>query len=348
MSKKSNQDVLNRNDIKRVPKKRSKYQWQAILWLIVPFALLIAFCYYPPIKAFLDSFYDTGIVKGKTTTYFVGFQNYKSILSDKVFWLCMKNVAIFMVVGLICGNFMTIFLAELLFNLKSKKLGGVFRVLFILPILVPGLVIMLIWKYLIFGDLGLMHQLGITFGVNNPQWYWDTEHDFIAKFAIIMTNFPWVGGTSFLIYLAGFQSISKSVMEASKMDNCSVWKRITKIDLPLIASTMKYFLVMGVIGGFQNFDLQLIVVGMETDPTMTLGLYLYDRAFGVGYIDETRIITQRFGYASAVGMIILVLTLALSIINMSLNTDKPEKKAKIKSYSYKQYLKEMKKNENSL
>ena len=104
--------------------------------------------------------------------------------------------------------------------------------------------------------------------------------------------------------------------------------------------------VMGVIGGFQNFDLQLIVVGMETKPTMTLGMYLYDRAFGVGYIDNTRIITERFGYASAVGMIILFLTIVLSIFNMSLNTERPvKKKKKVKSVSYKQYLKEVKKNE---
>ena len=333
-------------DIVRAPKKRPKYQWQAILWMIVPFAMLIMFCYYPPIKALYDSFFDTGISKGRPVTYFVGFDNYKTILHDEVFWLCMKNVLIFMAVGLVCGNFMTILLAELLFNLKYKKLGGIFRVLFILPILVPGLVIMLIWKYLIFGGDGLMNQLGINFGVNNPLWYWDTNNDFIAKFAIIMTNFPWVGGTSFLIYLAGFQSISKSVMEAGKLDNCSVWKRITRIDLPLIAPTLKYFLVMGVIGGFQNFDLQLIVVGMETKPTATLGMYLYDRAFGVGYVDNTRIITQRFGYASAVGMIILALTIVLSIFNMSLNTEKPvSKKKRKKSVSYKKYLKEMKKHE---
>ena len=99
--------------------------------------------------------------------------------------------------------------------------------------------------------------------------------------------------------------------------------------MPLITPQLKYFLVMGVIGGFQNFDLQLIVVGAETEATNVLGLYLYDRAFGTGYVaPEGTLIRSRFGYASAVGMIILVITLVLTIINMSLNREKRTKKKK--------------------
>lgn len=335
-------------EIARTPKRKSKYQWEAFLWILIPFVLFAIFCYYPPIKAVFDSFFDTKIIKGTATTYFVGFGNYKSILTDNMFWICMKNVLIFMVIGFIGGHGMNILLAELMFNYKNKKLGAAFRVLFILPILVPGLVLMLVWKYIIFGSNGLMYQLGINFGIDNPQWYWDTENSFIAKFAIIMTNFPWVGGTTFLIYLAGFQNISKSVMEASNLDHCSVWKRITKIDLPLIRPQLKYFLIMSIIGGFQNFDLQLVIIGAEYKTSATLGLYLYDRAFGLGYMDPDRgIITERFGYASAVGVIILIITLALSILNMSTNKEKPDTVKKVKSKSYKNYLKELKKNEKA-
>jgi len=339
-------DDISRN---KAPRKKRKYQWEAILWLIVPIVMFAIFCYYPPIKAIFDSFFDTRIISGKATTYFNGFENYKNILSDQMFWICFKNVLIFMVIGFICGHGMNILLAELMFNYHSKKLNGAFRVLFILPILVPGLVLMLVWKYVIFGDNGLMNQLGLTFGVEHPLWYWDSENGFIAKFAIIMTNFPWVGGTTFLIYLAGFQNISKSVMEASKLDNCSVWKRIRKIDLPLIRPQLKYFLVMSVIGGFQNFDLQLVIIGAEYPTSATLGLYLYDRAFGIGYSDPTRgVITERFGYASAVGVIILIITLILSIINMSTNKEKTDAVKKKKNLSYKKYLKEVKKNEKCI
>ena len=321
----------NRTNLK---KKLRKYQFQAFLWILIPMAFLIVFSYYPPIQAFIDSFYDSQIIPRpggnyETVDVFVGFANYKELFGDKVFWLCIKNVLIFTSIGLICGNFMTIFLSELLFNLRNKKLSSFFRVLFIVPILVPSLVIVLIWKYVIFGNTGLLNQLMLALGKDPQLWYWETDpnKEWVAKFAIIFTNFPWVGGTSFLIYLAGLQNIPNSVMEASQLDNCSTMKRIFKIDIPYILPQLKYFLIMGVIGGFQNFDLQLIALGAEYDSTNVLGLYLYDRAFGIGYVtDGSTIIHPRFGYASAVGMIILVVTMALTILNMRLNTDQTKTK----------------------
>lgn len=306
-------------------RKKKKYQWQAIIWLAPALILMIIFCYYPPIKALIDSFFDTFF---DSATYsfvdkFVGFSNYVEIFQDKTFWICLKNVAIFTVVGLVLGNLMTIFLAELLYNLKNKKLSSIFRVLFIIPILVPSIVILLIWKYVVFGNTGLMNQIVTSLGGEAQLWYWDSQNDFIAKFAIIFTNFPWVAGTSFLIYLAGLQSIPASVIEASHLDNCSTMKRIIKIDMPLIKSQLKYFLVMGVIGGLQNFDLQLIVVGAENDSTNVLGLYLFDRAFGTGYVaPDGGLVYSRFGYASAVGMIIFILTMTITIINMRTNRAK--------------------------
>lgn len=327
---------FSRTQMKDRKWKHPKYNFQALLWILIPFAFLLVFSYYPTIKAFFDSFYDSKVqssIGGNIVVkdVFVGIDNYKEIFNDDVFWLCIKNVLIFTCIGLVCGNLMTILLAELLFNLKNKKLSAFFRVLFIIPVLVPSLVIILIWKYVIFGNTGLMNQLMLALGKDPAMWYWETDpnKEWVAKFAIIFTNFPWVGGTSFLIYLAGLQNIPSSVMEASQLDSCSAMKRIWKIDMPFIRSQLKYFLVMGVIGGFQNFDLQLIALGAEYDNTNVLGLYLYDRAFGIGYTTEDgAIIRPRFGYACAVGMIILVITLALTILNMSLNTDPNKSKKK--------------------
>lgn len=323
-------DDENLNSKMKRKKNKRKIQWQAFLWMAIPFAFLLLFSYYPPIKAFFDSFTDSiyDAETGLSQDVFVGFGNYVEIFQDPVFWTCVKNVIIFTIIGLICGNMMTIILAELLFNLHSKKLGGFFRVLFIIPILVPSIVILLIWKYVVFGNNGFMNELLNAMGKESSLWYWSNV-GWEAKFAIIFTNFPWVAGTSFLIYLAGLQNIPKSVMEASLLDNCSVWKRIAKIDMPLIISQLKYFLVMGVIGGLQNFDLQLVVVGAETDGTIVPGLYIYDRAFGVGFTEG--LAKARFGYASAVGMILLVVTMGLTILNMRINAsqNQSEKSHKI-------------------
>ena len=129
-------------------------------------AFLLVFSYYPPIKAFFDSFTDSrfnSTTKGYETV-FVGVSNYVEIFQDPVFWVCVKNVVIFTLFGMVFGNLMTIFLAELLYNLKSKKLSAFFRVLFIVPILVPSLVILLIWKYVMFGSTGLMNNIVTAMG----------------------------------------------------------------------------------------------------------------------------------------------------------------------------------------
>ena len=329
--------LFSRSHLKEHQKKKKRYNYQAFLWILIPMALLLLFSYYPTLRAFIDSLFDSKTVSSiggnvVVKDVYVGLDNYKEIFNDEVFWICIKNVAIFTSIGLICGNLTTIFLSELMFNLRNKKLSSFFRVLYIIPILVPSLVIILVWKYVIFGNTGLLNKLMLALGKDPQLWYWETDpnKEWYAKFAIIFTNFPWVGGTSFLIYLAGLQNIPRSVMEASQLDNCSVLKRIRKIDFPFIRSQLKYFLIMGVIGGFQNFDLQLIALGSEYDNTNVLGLYLYDRAFGIGYTTtDGTLIRPRFGYACAVGMIILVIVMALTILNMRLNAD-PSKTKKNK------------------
>ena len=289
---------------KKIAKKK-KYDYEAFLWLAPTFLLLIVFSYYPPIRTIMLSFTDangTGIGK------FIFLDNYIELFTSPVFWKSMKNVIIFIITGMLFGNFMTILLAELLYNLKSKRVSSLFRFLFIIPIVVPGVVVILIWQYIVFagGEAGIANNLLSFFGIENQNWYFDPK---LAPVSIILTSFPWVAGTSFLIYLAGLQRISPDVIEASKLDGASTWVRIFKIDLPLLSGQIKYFVVMGLIGGLQNINLQLLVTGSgpgTTNATNVPAFMLYEMAFTY----------DRYGYASAIGMVIFFLTLGFTIINM--------------------------------
>jgi len=289
-------------------KKKRKFQYNAFLWMLPAFIFLIIFSYYPPIKALFDSFFSSAY---NEPYHFVGFNNYTTMFNDTLFWISVANTFIFTIIGLVLGNIMTILLAELSYNLKNKKCSGFFRILFILPILVPSIVIILIWKYVVFGSDGFINQMYMSLtGSNVPvEFYTNTNNEFLVKFAIIMTNFPWVAGTSFLIYLAGLQNISTSVIEASKLDDCSTFKRIIKIDLPLLLPQLKYFLIMGIIGGIQNFNLQLVIIEKQHPYSDVLGLYLYNNAFGI----DSGI--HMYEYASAVGIFIFIITLALTIFS---------------------------------
>ena len=76
--------------------------------------------------------------------------------------------------------------------------------------------------------------------------------------SLILTNFPWVAGTSFLIYLAGLQNIPHEVIEAATLDGITLPKRILYIDMPFILGQIRYFLILGFIGGLQNYNMQLL------------------------------------------------------------------------------------------
>ena len=290
-------------------RRRKRYNYWAFLWILPVVVLMAIFSAYPLINSFILAFTDSS---GSGYGNFVGFDNFIELFQDEVFWICIKNVLIFTVVGMICGNFMTILLAELLFNVKFKKTSAFLRVLFILPVLVPSVVVLLVWENIIFSSSGLVNQMFLAMGKEPIAWYYENPYNFIA---IIMTNFPWVGGTSFLIYLAGLQNINKSVFEAARLDGISGFRRVVKIDLPLIKGQLKYFLIMGVIGGLQNFDLQLIIMGSgpgTSNGVNVPGYYIFQLAWSGEY-------DVRYGYASAIGVIIFLITIGFSIMNFRKN-----------------------------
>lgn len=290
--------------------KKKKYNYQAFLWLAPAVLLMLLFCYFPPIYAAVLSFTDS---TGGDTFNFIAFANYSQIFQDSLFWIGMRNMAVFLVCGLIIGNVAPLFLAELLFNLKSLKLSNALRFLFIVPTLIPGVINMILWQFVILGPepTSIMNTIIGFFGFAPSAWYYDYAFTpFVTWFSLVFTGFPFLGGTSFLIYLAGLQSIPESVQDAAKLDGCVGFRRILKIDLPFLLGQVKYFIIMGIIGGIQGFGTQMLFTGHGPNNSATVpGFYMYNAAFG-GY-DRSM-----YGYASAVGMIIFAITLTLTVINM--------------------------------
>ncbi len=280
---------------------RKKGFW-GLVWIMPGICMLLLFSYYPPIRAIMYSFTDWN----GANAVFNGFSNYLNLFKDTVFWKSFLNAVILTLSGMVLGNLMTIVLAELLHNTRFKKTGSVFRFCFILPCLVPGIVTMLLWANIIFtaSDAGLVNTilLKLHFIKEPLTWYFGTD---TVLYSLILTGFPWVGGTSFLIYLAGLQNIPESVVEAAKLDGISTFKRIIHIDFPYLLGQLKYFLILGVIGGIQNYNLQfLITKGGPNDASMVPGYYIYYQAFNYG----------KFGYACSVGVLLFAVLLAFTIV----------------------------------
>ena len=271
-------------------------------WILPAFLLICVFSVYPALSALLHSFTEWDLVNVE----FIGIDNFKRLFSDKMFWKSCGNLLILMSTGLVLGNLAPLTLAELLHNLKSEKWSNAYRFIFVIPTLVPGMVNMLIWTKIVFNPFpsGLVNSiLGSLFGASAKGWYFDEN---LALLSMVLTCFPWAAGTSFLIYLAGLNNISESVYEALDLDGITAWKRVFYIDLPLLKSQIKYFVMMGIIGAMQSFSMQLAFTkGGPNYATTVPGYYMYDRAF----------FGSEFGYAAAIGFFLFVVTLIVTIIN---------------------------------
>lgn len=280
---------------------RRENQNIAYLWLLLPLLAVTIFCLYPACSAIIRSFMDWTPTKSE----WIWFGNYKELFTDALFGKAFGNMLILVACSLVTGNVMTLLLAELLFNLRFFKLEKVYRYLFLLPALVPGMVSVLLWKNVILSGSadGLMNTILGWFNIEPSGWYFDKGQVILS---MVLTNFPWVGGVSFLIYLSGLQSIPDSVYETGELEGLSAFKRVIYIDLPLLVSQIRYFIIIGLINGVQVYDLQLILGLSPVDGASTVpGYLLYHYTFG----------TTRYGYAASIGVVLFLITLTLSTIS---------------------------------
>lgn len=285
-----------------ITKIKRKSEWKAAcLWLALPVIAVAVFCVYPAVTAIVRSFMDWS----PSSSTWVWFANYRELFTDKLFRRGFGNMCLLVLGGLITGNVMTLLLAEFLFNFRWQRTEKVFRYMFLLPALVPGMVNVLLWKNVILSGTaeGLFNTVLSVFGVSPSAWYFDKSKVIIS---MLLTNFPWVGGVSFLIYLSGLQAIPDSVYEAARLDGLGGFRRVFAIDLPFLVGQIKYFIIIGIINGVQVYDLQLILGFSALDSSSTVpGYLLYYYTFG----------TPRYGYAASIGVVLFVITLAISVIS---------------------------------
>lgn len=272
------------------------------VYLIPVFAMLLLFKYEPFAVAVVKSFYQWN---GANVNKFIGWGNYIELFHDQLFYQSLKNVAILAVCGLIANLTFPLLAAVLVFHLRSKRAQHHLRVWFIIPMVVPGIVVIRIWTWVYAGD-GILNHFLQAAGLGSLHHSWLGESG-TAIWALVFYNFPWVGGSVvFLIYLAGLMNISAELFEAGTMDGMNVWTRFWHLELPLIRSQIKLVLMLVVIMQIQNFEFPLILTdGGPGNSTLTPALHLYKMAFTY----------NRMGYASAIGIVIFVLILVLTIVN---------------------------------
>ncbi|SCW79094.1 raffinose/stachyose/melibiose transport system permease protein [Paenibacillus tianmuensis] len=275
----------------------------AYLFVLPALLMTLLFDYYPILDGMYHAFYRWD---GAALKKFVGFGNFAEIVADSVFWISVRNMAILFMFHIVL-MIPTLAACIVLFRLRSAASQYVYRILFCLPMVVPGLVTLLLWQFMYNPQFGFFNQLLTLVGWGQYRQLWLGDPDLALGWLIFM-GFPWIGTIAALIYLGGLQSVDSSIWDAAKMDGVGPVAQALKIELPLLKGHFKLNLIGVISGTITGYGTQLVMTGGGPGyATLVPGLYMYQKAFGGN---------TEFGYASAVGLLLFMIALVISIAAM--------------------------------
>ncbi|MEG2349182.1 MAG: sugar ABC transporter permease [Hungatella sp.] len=261
----------------------------SLLLFCLPFLILfLVFFIYPFLNGIWMSFTNSN---GFTKVFeYVGFRNYLELLKDKRFLESTKNTLLFTVLNVVIGNVLALLLAFVIESgIKGKNF---FRTTFFLPYVFALIVIGFVWKFIFtqwlpqFAAWSHLSFLNQDF-LGNPK---------IAIYATIIVQIWYQLGYYMIIYIAGMQSIDKSLLEAARIDGAGAIALHRRVVLPLLVSSISICLFTGIASSFKAFDSILSLTGGGPGyATEVLSLNIYYEAMGDA---------QRYGYGMAKAIIL--------------------------------------------
>ena len=275
--------------------------WQAYALLAPIFILLIVFVYYPPLLGLYRAFFTWNPTE---ESVYIGLDNFRTYFADPEFGRGVRNVAFLLVFSVFSNVVIPFVMAELIFSVRSKVAKEFYRFLIVIPLVVPTVVTILLWRYIYDPNIGPINPLLDRIGLDWLAHNWLGEPG-TALPAIMGMGFPWVAGVGTLIYLGGLAQISPSVFDASLLDGSTGARRALQIDLPLVIGQVRLLLILAIVGALTSFETVLLLTqGGPGYATMVPGLTMFERAFTTGL----------FGLASAIGLMLFVFTIGLTLV----------------------------------
>ncbi|MCI8726164.1 MAG: sugar ABC transporter permease [Hungatella sp.] len=258
------------------------------LFTFVPivFSLLLSFCEW-----------DSG-----NPIKFVGLENFIYMFSrDNSFWISLKNTIYYTVVTVPVTLALSLFLAILM----NKPLKGrvFFRSVLFFPYVASLVAIAVVWMALFNPDRGPVNGVLMALGIANPP-RWAASTTWALPTIIGLT--VWKGmGYYMIVYLAALQGVSRELYEAASLDGANTWQQFKSITWPCVTPTTFYILVLLMVSTFKSYDTMYITTqGGPGEATKVLAYHIYNTAF----------VSSKFGYASAIAMVLLVIIITITLI----------------------------------
>ncbi len=272
----------------------------AYVYLLPTLLVLGTFSIYPVIRAFVISLYDWRI----RTQEYIGFENYRTVLTDPLFWQSVKNTLIF-VAGTVPLEILLALGVAMLLN-RQIRFRSFYRLAFFLPYVTTVVAVAMVWLWIYHDQWGLLNSILGWFGVAPQKWLLDPMWTMMT--IIILSIWKSLGYTV-VIFLAGLQNMDKELFNAAKVDGANDRQVFWNVTWPLLTPTTFFVSITSIIGAFKVFTEIFVLYGGKPGPqrvATTIVFYVYEKAW-----DD-----WKMGLASAASWALFFMVLAVTIIQL--------------------------------
>ncbi|MGN6466928.1 MAG: carbohydrate ABC transporter permease [Rhizobiaceae bacterium] len=248
---------------------------------------LLAVLGWPLMHAAILSFQNVGVIGSEG--HFVGFDNYTAVLGSGGFWRSFGRSVVWVVANAVVQMALALGTA-LLLNQKFPGLH-VARVWVILTWIVPTVVVVIIWRWLLSTSGGMINPLLMDAGIiERPVGFFATRRSAMVTLVLI-NSWRWFPFTA-LMMLAGLTRIPGDLYEAARIDGASAFRRFSRITWPLLQPTLVVLGIIGTLLSFNVFDvIWLMTAGGPSQATETLPVLIYETAFKAYRLSEAATIS---------------------------------------------------------
>ena len=286
---------------------------QGYLFISPWFIGLVIFYIGPLLNTFYNSFTNYDLFDDPT---WIGLENYVHIFTrDKIFLQVSINMFFYLL-----GSTIIIIVGGLLFAvLLNRRFPGnhIFRTIIYVPSLLVGVASGILFKRIFAtDDIGLVNMTLSLFHIGTVNWLSDFNHLWHSMLTLVLVNLWFTGGTM-LIFLAGLKGISPSYYEAARVDGAGPFKVFFAVTLPLLSPAIVLNTILTLINQIQVFDIPLTFAQKDGSLNQINPLG-YHNSLGtfLTYIYQQGFLENKFGYASALAIVVFLITLLLALLVM--------------------------------
>jgi multiple sugar transport system permease protein len=267
------------------------------LFLLPALAFFVGYQVYPIVRVLWISFTDFQYLSDEPANW-IWLDNYIAAFNDPLMWKSLWRAALFTMMFLPGTIILPLLLAILVDRVTNPRLATFYRVVLLIPAVIPSTLIFVLWKWMYNYQVGpinhfLVNVLGLFTLYDAPQWLGGTP---LTLPAVAVMEVWWGLGYHTIFFLAGLAAIPKDLPEAARIDGANEWQIFWHVTRPRLAPIMMILVVLRFGTSMAVIDEYLIFGGFNRDsPTYTWTIFMYDQAFKLGL--------WRQGFAAAIGMI---------------------------------------------